>query len=101
MDMSPAANRQRAAKLYGLLCTQCHGADGVRHAAGAGAQRPDLPEPDCPTPRSSRSSPAACSGTSMPAWGGYLTEADIAAITAYLRNMEANGAGNGCAISSS
>jgi mono/diheme cytochrome c family protein len=28
------------------------------------------------------------SGTSMPAWGGYLTEADIAAITAYLRSME-------------
>ncbi len=28
------------------------------------------------------------SGTTMPSWGGYLTEADIAAITAYLRSLQ-------------
>ena len=30
------------------------------------------------------------SGTTMPAWGGYLSEADIAAITAFLRSLEEN-----------
>ncbi|MEI2776462.1 MAG: c-type cytochrome [Tetrasphaera sp.] len=29
-------------------------------------------------------------GTTMPAWGGYLSEADIAAITAFLRSLEEN-----------
>ncbi len=28
-------------------------------------------------------------GANMPAWSGYLTDADIAAITAYLRSLEA------------
>jgi mono/diheme cytochrome c family protein len=86
IDMSPEAIAS-GAKLYNILCTQCHGVEayGTRLAPALNNQT-----------FLSQTSDAAIqqiisggvTGTSMPAWGGYLTQADIAAITAYLRNLE-------------
>lgn len=87
IDMSPAAIAD-GARLYSILCTQCHGVDGYgsRLAPALNDQTFLSQTPDAAIQQIIA---GGVSGTSMPAWGGYLTEADIAAITAYLRNMEA------------
>jgi len=86
IDMSPAAIAS-GAKLYSILCTQCHGVDGygTRLAPALNDQTFLSGTPDAAIQQIIA---GGVSGTSMPAWGGYLTEADIAAITAYLRSME-------------
>ncbi|HHW85236.1 MAG TPA: c-type cytochrome [Chloroflexi bacterium] len=86
IDMSPEAIAS-GAKLYNILCTQCHGADGYgsRLAPALNNQTFLNQTPDAAIQQIIA---GGVSGTSMPAWGGYLTEADIAAITAYLRSME-------------
>ncbi|MCB0067954.1 MAG: c-type cytochrome, partial [Caldilineaceae bacterium] len=87
IDMSPAAIAG-GSKLYDLLCTQCHGIDGYG--------TPLAPALNNQTFLSQTEDAAiqqiiagGVPGTTMPSWGGYLTEADIAAITAYLRSLEA------------
>ena len=87
IDMSPEAIAS-GAKLYNILCTQCHGVEayGTQLAPALNDQTFLSQTPDAAIQQIIA---GGVSGTSMPAWGGYLTEADIAAITAYLRNMEA------------
>lgn len=88
LDMSPEAIAT-GSNLYGLLCTQCHGAGGYG--------TPLAPALNNQTFLSQTEDAAiqqiiagGVPGTSMPAWGGYLGEADIAAITAFLRSLEEN-----------
>ena len=88
LDMSPAAIAA-GGQLYGLLCTQCHGASGYG--------TPLAPALNNQTFLSQTEDAAiqqiiagGVPGTSMPAWGGYLGEADITAITAFLRSLEAD-----------
>ena len=90
IDMSPEAIAS-GAKLYNILCTQCHGVEayGTQLAPALNDQTFLSQTPDAAIQQIIA---GGVSGTSMPAWGGYLTEADIAAITAYLRNMEATAA---------
>lgn len=90
IDMSPEAIAS-GAKLYNILCTQCHGVEayGSPLAPALNDQTFLSQTPDAAIQQIIA---GGVSGTSMPAWGGYLTEADIAAITAYLRNMEATAA---------
>jgi cbb3-type cytochrome c oxidase subunit III len=87
IDMSPEAIAS-GAKLYNILCTQCHGVEayGTQLAPALNDQTFLSQTPDAAIQQIIA---GGVSGTSMPAWGGYLTEADIAAITAYLRSMEA------------
>ncbi|HHY58376.1 MAG TPA: c-type cytochrome [Chloroflexi bacterium] len=87
IDMSPEAIAS-GEKLYNILCTQCHGVEayGSQLAPALNNQTFLRATPDAAIQQIIA---GGVSGTSMPAWGGYLTEADIAAITAYLRNMEA------------
>ena len=88
LDMSPKAIAT-GSNLYGLLCTQCHGAGGYG--------TPLAPALNNQTFLSQTEDAAiqqiiagGVPGTTMPAWGGYLSEADIAAITAFLRSLEEN-----------
>ena len=86
IDMSPEAIA-RGQQLFSIACSQCHGADGygTRMAPALNSQQ-----------FLSQTSDAAIQqiiaqgvpGTVMPAWGGRLSEADIAAIVAYLRSLE-------------
>lgn len=87
IDMSPEAIAS-GAKLYNILCTQCHGVEayGTQLAPALNDQTFLSQTPDAAIQQIIA---GGVSGTSMPAWGGYLTEADIAAITAYLRALEA------------
>jgi mono/diheme cytochrome c family protein len=87
IDMSPEAITS-GNKLYSILCTQCHGVDayGSRLAPALNSQMFLNQTPDAAIQQIIA---GGVPGTTMPAWGGYLTEADIAAITAYLRSMEA------------
>jgi cbb3-type cytochrome c oxidase subunit III len=86
VDMSPEAIAT-GQRLYGLVCAQCHGTNGfgiplapALNSQGFLSQTPD----EALQQIIARGVP----GTAMPSWGGYLTEADIAAITAYLRSLE-------------
>lgn len=87
LDTSPqaVANGQR---LFSLLCTQCHGVDGYgTQIAPALNNQTFLSQ--TPNAAIQQIISGGVTGTNMPAWGGYLTDADIAAITAYLRSLEA------------
>lgn len=87
IDMSPTAIAE-GEWLYGLLCTQCHGAEGYGTPLAPAlnnltflSQTPDAAIRQIVA--------GGVLGTTMPAWGGYLNDADLAAITAYLRSWEA------------
>ncbi len=88
IDMSPAAIAT-GSKLYSLLCAQCHGTQGFGTRLAPALNNKMFLQ---------QTSDAAIQqiiakgvqGTSMPAWGGRLSDADIAAITAYLRSLEPN-----------
>jgi mono/diheme cytochrome c family protein len=86
LDTSPQAiaNGQR---LFSVLCTQCHGIDGYGSPIAPAlnnqtflSQKPDAAIQQIIA--------GGVTGTNMPAWGGYLTDADIAAITVYLRSLQ-------------
>ncbi len=87
LDTSPeaVANGQH---LFSLLCTQCHGIDGYgsKIAPALNNQTFLSTTPDAAIQQIIA---GGVTGTVMPSWGGYLTDADIAAITAYLRSLEA------------
>lgn len=86
LDTSPEAiaNGQR---LFNLLCTQCHGIDGygTRIAPALNNQTFLSQTPDAAIQQIIA---GGVTGTNMPAWGGYLTDADIAALTVYLRSLQ-------------
>ena len=86
LDMSPeaiAAGQQ----LYNVLCTQCHGVSGYGTRL-APALNNALFLSQTPDAAIQQIIAGGVTGTAMPAWGGRLTEADIAALTAYLRSWE-------------
>ncbi len=84
IDMSPEAI-STGAFLYDILCSQCHGADGYGTPL-APALNNQLFLSETPDAAIQQIVALGVSGTKMPAWGGRLTDADIAAITAYLRS---------------
>lgn len=88
LDMSPEAVAA-GSQLYGLLCTQCHGASayGTPLAPALNSQTFLSQTEDAAIQQIIA---GGVPGTTMPAWGGYLSEADIAAITAFLRSLEEN-----------
>jgi mono/diheme cytochrome c family protein len=86
LEMSPqaiAAGRQ----LFNLLCTQCHGIDGYGSPIAPALNNQTFLS-QTPDAAIQAIIAGGVSGTKMPSWSGYLTEADIVAITAYLRNLE-------------
>lgn len=87
IDMSPAAVAA-GKQLFTFACANCHGADanGSRMAPALN-DRTFLSQTNDAAIQQIIAGGVA--GTMMPAWGGRLTEADIAAITAYLRSLEA------------
>ena len=88
VDMSPETVAH-GAWLYSLTWAQCHGADGygTRRAPALNSQQFLADTPDAAIQQIVA---LGVSGTQMPAWGGRLTEFDIAALTAYLRSWEPN-----------
>lgn len=86
IDMSPEAVAA-GEHLYGVLCAQCHGIAGYGTplAPALNSQSFLSSTPDAAVQQIIA---LGVTGTSMPAWGGRLTEADIAALTAYLRSWE-------------
>jgi len=86
VDMSPEAIAL-GARLFSLACAQCHGANGYGTAL-APALNNQVFLADTPDAAIQQIIAAGVPGTKMPAWGGRLSEADIAALTAYLRSLE-------------
>lgn len=86
IDSSPEAiaNGQR---LFNLLCTQCHGIDGYGSPIAPALNNQTFLS-QTPDAAIQAIIAGGVSGTNMPSWGGYLTDADIAAITAYLRSLQ-------------
>jgi cbb3-type cytochrome c oxidase subunit III len=86
LDMSPEAIAA-GGQLYSVLCTQCHGVTGYGTRL-APALNNQLFLNQTPDAAIQQIIAGGVTGTAMPAWGGRLTEADIAALTAYLRSWE-------------
>ncbi|MBK9121573.1 MAG: c-type cytochrome [Chloroflexi bacterium] len=86
IDLSPEAiaNGQR---LFDLLCTQCHGISGYGSPIAPALNNQTFLN-QTPDAAIQAIIAGGVSGTNMPSWGGYLTQADIAAITAYLRSLQ-------------
>lgn len=86
VDLSPEAVAA-GQRLYALLCVQCHGAQAFGTPLGPALNNQTFLSQ---TPDSAIQQIIALgvAGTKMPAWRGYLSEADIAALTAYLRSLE-------------
>lgn len=86
IDMSPAAIAT-GQQLYSVLCAQCHGKTGYGTRLAPALNSKTLLEQTSNT-AIQQIIAQGVQGTAMPAWGGRLSEADIAAITAYLRSLE-------------
>lgn len=86
IDMSPEAVAQ-GQWLFDLMCTQCHGTGGYGSPMAPALNNKTFLS-ETPDAAIQRIISGGVPGTVMPAWGGRLTEADIAAITAYLRSLE-------------
>ena len=86
IDMSPET-LAHGEWLFNLTCTQCHGADGYGTAMAPALNSQQFLT-DTPDAAIQQIIALGVSGTRMPAWGGRLTEYDIAALTAYLRSWE-------------
>ncbi|NDJ84893.1 MAG: c-type cytochrome [Chloroflexi bacterium] len=74
-------------KLYDILCTQCHGSigQGTPLAPALNAQQFLADTPDAAIMQIIA---GGVPDTIMPAWSGRLTEADILALTAFIRSWE-------------
>ncbi len=74
-------------RLYGILCDQCHGSigQGTPIAPGLNSQ---LFLSETPEAAIMQIISGGVPGTVMPAWGGRLTESDLVALTAFIRNWE-------------
>lgn len=92
VDIAPIDNSPQAIatgqQLYSLVCSQCHGAQGFGTAL-APALNSQTFLSQTPDEAIRQIIAGGVTGTAMPAWSGYLSEADIAAIVAYLRSLEA------------
>ncbi len=86
IDMSPAAIAE-GERLYTLLCTQCHGTTGYGTAMAPALNNLTFLS-NTPDAAIRQIIAGGVPGTTMPAWGGYLGDADLAALTAYLRAWE-------------
>ncbi|MBL8133120.1 MAG: c-type cytochrome [Anaerolineae bacterium] len=86
LEASPEAVAAGAG-LFNLLCTQCHGFDGYGSAIAPALNNQTFLS-QTPDAAIRQIIAGGVTGTTMPAWGGYLTDADIAAITLYLRSLE-------------
>lgn len=86
IDMSPEAIAQ-GQKLFSIACTQCHGVDGYGTPLAPALNNQTFLS-QTPDAAIQQIISLGVSGTIMPAWGGRLSEADVAAITAYLRSLE-------------
>ena len=86
IDMSPAAIAE-GQRLFDLLCTQCHGADGYGSPMAPALNNLTFLS-STPDAAIQQIIAGGVPGTAMPAWAGYLSDADVAAITAYLRSWE-------------
>ena len=86
VDMSPEAIAQ-GEWLYGLLCAQCHGSTGFGTAMAPALNNQTFLN-ETPDAAIQQIVSLGVPGTNMPAWGGRLSDADIAALTAYLRSLE-------------
>lgn len=86
LDMSPETIAY-GERLFSLTCAQCHGAEGygTRLAPALNNQTFLSQTTDAAIQQIIA---GGVPGTSMPAWGGRLSEYDIAALTAYLRSLE-------------
>lgn len=88
LDRSPQAVAT-GQRLFDLLCTQCHGIDGYGSPI-APALNDQTFLSTTPDAAIQAIIAGGVTGTVMPAWSGYLTDSDIAAITAYLRSLQPN-----------
>jgi cbb3-type cytochrome c oxidase subunit III len=86
LDTSPEAIAT-GARLFSLLCIQCHGVDGYGSPIAPALNNVTFLS-QTPDAAIQQIIAGGVLGTTMPAWGGYLTDANIAAITAYLRSLE-------------
>lgn len=86
VDMSPEAIAH-GQWLFSLTCAQCHGADGYGTALAPALNNQTFLS-QTPDAAIQQIIAGGVTGTAMPAWGGRLTEYDIAALTAYLRSLE-------------
>jgi mono/diheme cytochrome c family protein len=75
------------ARLYGLLCTQCHGRQGFGTPL-APALNDKVFLSQTPDAAIHQIIVGGVPGTAMAAWGGYLTAQDITNLTAFLRSWE-------------
>ncbi len=86
LDSSPQAIT-KGQQLFNMLCTQCHGLEGYGSPIAPALNNQTFLN-QTPDAAIQQIIAGGVTGTNMPAWGGYLTDADIAAITAYLRSLE-------------
>jgi cytochrome c oxidase cbb3-type subunit 3 len=74
-------------QLFFVLCKQCHGTIGQGTALAPALNNQDFLN-TTPDAAIQQIIAMGVEGTVMPAWGGRLTDADIAALTAYLRSWQ-------------
>ncbi len=86
VDMSPEAVAL-GARLFSLACAQCHGAQGYGTPMAPALNNRTFLEATSDAVIEQIIA-GGVPGTVMPAWGGRLSEADIAALTAFLRSLE-------------
>jgi cbb3-type cytochrome c oxidase subunit III len=88
IDNSPEAIAT-GEQLFGLVCTQCHGTSGYGSPIAPALNNVTFLS-QTPDAAIRQIIANGVTGTNMPAWSGYLTDADIAAITAFLRSLESS-----------
>ena len=86
IDMSPEAIA-RGEWLFSITCARCHGADGYGTPLAPSLNNQTFLG-DTPDAAIQQIIAGGVTGTAMPAWGGRLSESDIAALVAYLRSWE-------------
>lgn len=86
IDHSPEAVAA-GERLFSILCVQCHGQAGYGSPLAPALNNQTFLG-QTPDAAIQQIIAQGVTGTTMPAWGGRLTEADIAALTAYLRSLE-------------
>jgi mono/diheme cytochrome c family protein len=86
IDMSPEAIA-RGEWLFSITCARCHGADGYGTPLAPSLNNQTFLS-DTPDDAIQQIIAGGVTGTAMPAWGGRLSESDIAALVAYLRSWE-------------
>jgi mono/diheme cytochrome c family protein len=93
---------KRGEQLFGENCASCHGPSGRGDGAGASGLFPrpaNLAMVEHSAPRLTHILWNGIPGSTMPRWN-RLSTADLEAVEAYVRTVEANGQGGACANSS-